>query len=171
MSNNVCNSHDRHSVVCLLPDSSNLGQNKKHFKVLSGSEYSRALQQHRSLSALLIQAVLAHNILRIPSRSFFARSLTKSTHNLYEKRLLLRVTFDEKFRTLFYNFISNPRRSQNHFIPELILFIFIYFFFPAGLLDYSLSSRVAFSFLTGVLFLFSFTGSSSVIHIAGKTKT
>ena len=115
-------------MVCLLPDSSNLGQNKKHFKVLSGSEYSRALQQHRSLSALLIQAVLAHNILRIPSRSFFARSLTKSTHNLYEKRLLLRVTFDEKFRTLFYNFISNPRRSQNHFIPELILFIFIYFF-------------------------------------------
>ena len=44
------------------------------------------------------------------------------------------------------------------------------YFFPAGSLDHSLSSRVAFSFLTGVLSLFSFTGNSSVIHVVRKNQ-
>ena len=44
------------------------------------------------------------------------------------------------------------------------------YLFPAGSLDYSLSSRVAFSFPTGVLFLFSFIGNSSAIQIVGKNQ-
>ena len=61
-------------------------------------------------------------------------------------------------------------RYQESAWIELIMFIYVYIFFPAGSLDYSLSSRVAFSFPTGVLFLFSFIGNSSAIQIVGKNQ-